>query len=449
MSAPSLLRRRALSLLATAVTAAGLVTLPAVPSHASDPATTELAITVFPGDEITVPSDTNANDPATTDDDLLLVGALPGGSRNRAYLRFGTAMLPPGVVTSATLRFSNLTAPTCGSQPGEGIEARRLTGPYDPAFLHWGNKPDSTPDGAHLAAVECGVHAESVEWQLKDIVQDWVDGAPNHGIVLQHPDESLDDGYSLLTPMANYGFPQPRIEITMTITSAPEVRTVVLTPSYQAPDGTMMLLRTAPRFLLKMSDRFGGTMKGEYEIEHDPAAGQIWTGFSGTTRSGGLIHTNVPPGLIQDGWQIRWRARAHNLTAGTVSGWTPWQVQVVHLAPPEIASPEILPALQTGGTTVVSSLTPQLRAVVTHPYEDLETVRFEVEHDPDVPEQGTGLIWTGGFGPGYLAGGLRTVTVPAGKLSDGWQIRWRVRATSSVDVPASTDWQKATVALNP
>ncbi|WP_066363872.1 hypothetical protein [Herbidospora mongoliensis] len=72
---------------------------------------------------------------------------------------------------------------------------------------------------------------------------------------------------------------------------------------------------------------------------------------------------------------------------------------------------------------------------------------FEVAHDPDVPEQGTGVIWTGEDQRDIVPATPAKVTVPGGALEDGWQIRWRVRA-ETVDgllVGEWSEWQEATV----
>ncbi|MFD8529650.1 DNRLRE domain-containing protein [Streptosporangium canum] len=55
----------------------------------------------------------------------------------------------------------------------------------------------------------------------------------------------------------------------------------------------------------------------------------------------------------------------------------------------------ITPAQAGGGTTTVTSLTPQLAATVTDTASGGLTGQFEVEHDPAATRQGTGQIWTG------------------------------------------------------
>ncbi|GLX94087.1 DNRLRE domain-containing protein [Herbidospora sp. NBRC 101105] len=444
MSRRSLLRRRALPLLAAVMLPTGLTAIPS--AHASGSTTVEVVHVLNAVEDVSVASHSDETMPAPPGNELLFLGAFPDSTRGRAYVRFDTSRLPAGVVTSATLRLANYSAPSCGSQTGEGIEVRRVVEPWTDGFLHWGNKPGSTPDDAYIAAAECDVPAEQVEWPVTGIVQDWVDGTSNYGFVLQHPDETLDDGYSRLASVQNTELAPPRLTVTMTVSSAPAFRRVVMQP-LSTDEST--LIATAPRFVMVMDDPIGGWLSGEFEIEHDPSAGQsgqIWSGFSAWARSGRQSMVQTPPaGLLQDGWHVRWRARARNLDAGTVSDWLPWQHVVVDIAAPEIHSPEVVPSTRTDGTTVITSLTPELRAVVNHPYSDLWVVNFEIEHDPDAPGQGTGPIWGGGYKPGNMANGVKKAVVPSGLLADGWKIRWRVTATSKALVTVSSDWQKATV----
>ncbi|WP_344896246.1 DNRLRE domain-containing protein [Nonomuraea antimicrobica] len=111
---------------------------------------------------------------------------------------------------------------------------------------------------------------------------------------------------------------------------------------------------------------------------------------------------------------------------------------------PAVSAPAITPAQTVGGVTVTGSLTPQLAATVTDTAGGDLTGEFEVEHDPAAAGQGSGQIWAGAS-QAVASGGQVTVSVPAGKLTDGWKIRWRARAVSSAAASAWTDWQSATV----
>ncbi|WP_345388646.1 DNRLRE domain-containing protein [Nonomuraea salmonea] len=113
---------------------------------------------------------------------------------------------------------------------------------------------------------------------------------------------------------------------------------------------------------------------------------------------------------------------------------------------PTVAELQISPATSTDGTVIATSLTPQLAVTVADTAGGDLTGQFEIEHDPAAPEQGTGQIWTG-ISAAVASGSQATTSVPAGKLADGWKIRWRARAANAATSSTSawSDWQTATV----
>ncbi|WP_157521758.1 hypothetical protein, partial [Herbidospora cretacea] len=99
----------------------------------------------------------------------------------------------------------------------------------------------------------------------------------------------------------------------------------------------------------------------------------------------------------------------------------------------------------SGGWTL-STLTPQFQAKITDPFYRSAFLGYEVEHDPSVPSQGTGLISEGTGTTSTSSGGYAGVTVPSGRLTDGWLVRWRVRGVTTTGVEGSwSDWQSAKV----
>ncbi|MET9340309.1 DNRLRE domain-containing protein [Nonomuraea sp. NPDC003804] len=115
---------------------------------------------------------------------------------------------------------------------------------------------------------------------------------------------------------------------------------------------------------------------------------------------------------------------------------------------PTVSGLAITPAQSAGGTTVTTSLTPQLAATVADTIGGNLTGEFEIEHDPAAAGQGTGQIWAGASNA-VVSASQAAVSVPAGKLTDGWKIRWRARAVNTAASTASawSDWQNVTVDL--
>ncbi|MEU5869860.1 Ig-like domain-containing protein, partial [Nonomuraea sp. NPDC047529] len=94
---------------------------------------------------------------------------------------------------------------------------------------------------------------------------------------------------------------------------------------------------------------------------------------------------------------------------------------------------------------VTSSLTPTFGARMYAPYgSSTMALTVQVEHDPQAPDQGSGLIWSG-TSPIVASQEYAYIGVPDGKLSDGWKLRWRARATSNGVNGTWTDWHQLTV----
>ncbi|GGT33111.1 hypothetical protein ACFFV7_33660 [Nonomuraea spiralis] len=72
----------------------------------------------------------------------------------------------------------------------------------------------------------------------------------------------------------------------------------------------------------------------------------------------------------------------------------------------------------------------------------------EVEHDPAAPGQGSGAIWTGTSTTAVPSGNYTGVAIPSGKLTNGWKVRWRARATAAGVNGAWTTWHALTIAVS-
>ncbi|MBB5630197.1 DNRLRE domain-containing protein [Sphaerisporangium krabiense] len=95
-----------------------------------------------------------------------------------------------------------------------------------------------------------------------------------------------------------------------------------------------------------------------------------------------------------------------------------------------------------------NTLTPTLFAGVRDIDGGLLRAEYQVEHDPSVPQQGTGLAWSGAVDD-VPAGTEARITIPSGYLSDGWKLRWRARASDGSSVSAWSEWQVVTVDATP
>ncbi|MFD9949567.1 DNRLRE domain-containing protein [Nonomuraea sp. NPDC059023] len=399
--------------------------------------------------------------PASPSSPVISAGTMTGNEKLRTYLRFDTAGLSGQTVTDAKLSVLNIDSSACGSAVGAGIQVRRVTGAWDANNLHWANKPTATTEDAQLNTAgyggSCADGYKRLEWNVTGMTQDWTAGAANHGLVLQSPTENNTNNWRHLTSSENTEFTNPIPTLTVTTsgpTSKPTVSSLAITPA-QDVAGTTVTSSLTPQLAATVADTIGGNLTSEFEIEHDPAAptgqgtGQIWAGTSPPVASGNQAALSVAAGKLTDGWKVRWRARAVNAAAGTASAWSGWQLATVDVPDtptgPSVSALRVTPSTTVDGKTTTSSLTPELQAHVDDPAGGTLRADFEVEHDPAAPQgQGTGPIWAG-VADNVTAGTQASVTVPTGKLTDGWLVRWRARAASTTATSPWSDWQLLTV----
>ncbi|MFI9435068.1 MULTISPECIES: DNRLRE domain-containing protein [Streptosporangium] len=232
----------------------------------------------------------------------------------------------------------------------------------------------------------------------------------------------------------------------------PGVGQFQVTPS-QVVDGKTVTTVVTPSLHAQVTYAPGGNLRAEFEVEHDPSApagqgtGQIWSGAADGVPAGTQGSVTVPAGKLADGWAVRWRART---VAGTLSSpWSDWQPLLVDQpgSAPAVEKPQVMPSAQVGEQTVTSTVTPQLRVTVLDPRGEPVRAEFEVEHDPSAPAgQGSGQIWTTAV-DNVAVGSQAATEVPAGKLSDGWLVRWRARAVSDTASSPWSAWQQLAVEI--
>ncbi|GIH64857.1 LamG-like jellyroll fold domain-containing protein [Microbispora siamensis] len=192
------------------------------------------------------------------------------------------------------------------------------------------------------------------------------------------------------------------------------------------------------------------------EIEHDPSVpnqgtGLIWsgTGTTATSSSSSYASVSMPAGKLTDGWLVRWRVRGVT-TTGINGPWSEWQTAKIDVNKPAGTGLGVVPGTKTADNFwVLASSTPWLYTKVTTEGNLASYLGAEVEHDPSVPDQGSGLIWSGTGTKSYASGSNAWVQVPADKLSDGWLVRWRVRGVTTTGVTGPwSEWQSARVSVN-
>ncbi|WP_283136965.1 LamG-like jellyroll fold domain-containing protein [Rhizohabitans arisaemae] len=225
----------------------------------------------------------------------------------------------------------------------------------------------------------------------------------------------------------------------------PQIDELQVVPS-TVVDGRAVTSSAQPVLYARVTYALGGNLRAEFELDHDPAApagqgsGLIWSVAEENVPAGAQAVTIVPAQKLSDGWLVRWRARA---VAGALSSrWSPWQQLKVDVAKPEVGGLYASPGVEVDGIMVTPTTIPKLHATVRSTSAPVVDTHFEIEHDPAAPVgQGTGPIWSG-LRANAESGEQTSVTVPTGTLTDGWLVRWRVRAADGPLSSPWSDWQK-------
>ncbi|MER5624226.1 RHS repeat-associated core domain-containing protein [Streptosporangium sp. NPDC002544] len=232
--------------------------------------------------------------------------------------------------------------------------------------------------------------------------------------------------------------------------------------SGQLASGLWTYSSTTPNFSAFVEDAGNRYLGLGVEVEHDPSAagqgsGSIWAGQSTQSYGQGeatAYAPSVPSGKLQDGWLIRWRVRGLAANISNFSGtlvpgpWSEWQTGKIEVNKPAGSGLGVLPATQGAGLWTLSSLMPQFYMKVTSANGAASYLGAEVEHDPSAASQGSGLIWAGKGSTSYASGSNAWLQVPAGKLTDGWSVRWRVQGVTTSGVKGAwSEWQSAKVDL--
>ncbi|WP_449060995.1 DUF6531 domain-containing protein [Planomonospora algeriensis] len=234
----------------------------------------------------------------------------------------------------------------------------------------------------------------------------------------------------------------------------PSAAALGMTPSTSG-DGAWTVSSVTPWLYAKVTDADGRESKLSVEVEHDPAAGQssgpIWSGTGAKAAASGTnAWVQVPAAKLTDGMAIRWRAQGVT-TSGVKGAWTDWQTAIVDLKKPSVEGLGMNPGIRGSASWTAGSLTPSLYAKITDPENRASFLGVEVEHDPAAPaEQGTGPIHAATATTSYASGANAWAQIPAGKLKDGWLIRWRVQGVTTTGVKGPwSEWQSATVSALP
>jgi hypothetical protein len=115
-------------------------------------------------------------------------GHAPGEVRARRTLaRFDLSFIPPGSqIQSATFRA--LYTGGAGAPESVIVALHEVQSRWSEMTVTWNNRPVLSADSLARAEIPAGASGNIFGWNVRDLVQRWVNGASNYGLALQGPE---------------------------------------------------------------------------------------------------------------------------------------------------------------------------------------------------------------------------------------------------------------------
>jgi hypothetical protein len=144
----------------------------------------------------------NANNGGS--DNFAITSSTSGAKNMRGWLEFNTTKIPTDDwIMNAKVRLrvwhkttddQNSQEPTTDST-GRVYGVYRITQPWGEYNVTWGNQPNYTEDHHATTAVPPGQGGWEgpllyMDWDITDIVKDWLSGAPNYGVMVRDTQEN-------------------------------------------------------------------------------------------------------------------------------------------------------------------------------------------------------------------------------------------------------------------
>jgi len=123
-------------------------------------------------------------------DTFVGIQAHQSSGRQRGLFQFDLSSIPPGsTINSATFSADYDSYLAAGADPvGRTYYLYRITGPWTETGVTWSNQPGYTASQGASAIMPASFGW--VNWNVKDIVQSWVNGTANYGFMMIDSDET-------------------------------------------------------------------------------------------------------------------------------------------------------------------------------------------------------------------------------------------------------------------
>lgn len=379
----------------------------------------------------------------------LKAGTYDGTEKARSYLKFDVAQYAGKHIVDTDLRLYSYWSSTCDTT-GSGVEARRVTGDWDPSAITWGAQPATTTTSAIVSKTAKGYSSSCpaglVSWDIDGIVQSWADGQPNYGVRLAGANES-DPLTWRRYRSANYvdGSHDGSVEPSLTVTynSYPSTPTATTVFPQKAGASTLTAASLTPTLSAKIDDvDAGASLKAQFEIAPDPAFNDTAYTYSGTSLAfapGSEATMQVATqDKLPESAHLRLRSRTYDGVdySKAWSAWVPFSVDTTGVLPGDSPTD-----FQTGGT---ATLTPLLSGVISTPNGGMIDADFTLANSSGTALGGSVL------GSHTVPSGDRaSFQVPDGLLEDGQTYSWKMRACHEGKCSAYSAAQSFKVTLVP
>jgi RHS repeat-associated protein len=298
------------------------------------PVTLDPWFQVFTSGDTWVKSNEAAGHPSSQE---LVVGTDDSGaSRSRSFVHFnGAGATWNGKhILDANLVMRNFSTISC---TGAAVIVRRVTEAWDGDTMTWANQPGSVLSNYAAFAPafgNTGCPGNAATWELGPMVQDWANGAPNHGIMVMANNETSTLGFRKYRS-ANYnggGDPfRPRIDVTYNHYPATTSKAAV------SPGNTGWATTTTPTLRATVADADGGLLRGKFDVWPTGGTGSVWSGTSAQIANGGTAEVSVPADELVPGTRYSVRTKAIDAAGAESKSWSGWTEFTVDTTPPGMA----------------------------------------------------------------------------------------------------------------
>ncbi|MFJ6725699.1 DNRLRE domain-containing protein [Streptomyces sp. NPDC091281] len=306
-------------------------------------ATATYPVTVDPTSTLAAATDTWVQNPDYPDSQVssqeLKSGTYNSGADTaRSYLKFDTSKFTGKHITSATMSLYSYYSSSCSSTAS--TQARRVTSSLNTTTLTWAAQPTTTTTNMATNSGHWGYSSSCPAnwsgWTLTGMVQDWANGAANHGIQLRSSDETDSTNWRRFRS-ANYTTSGYAPKLSVTYNSYAITGSLAISPSaVNAYNGKRYVTSYSPTLSAKVTDPDGSTVKAQFEITNDPTySGETpysYTSTSSSVASGSTAKLTIPPASQLAASHLRMRVRGYD---GTDYGaWSSYIYFVPNVAKP-------------------------------------------------------------------------------------------------------------------